>query len=140
MKLEDLPKKQVFNVPEGYFEQLPQRIQTRISGDTEASGSIFFQYKLQYALPALLILMVGTIWFMSEPKTDEVQILLSSVEINDMISFLDDSDITTEDVLENGSFNSDDADEIETKVYDLHFEGEDGDELIENINIENIEL
>ena len=31
-KLEDIPKKEIFDVPDGYFEKLPGKIQARISG------------------------------------------------------------------------------------------------------------
>ena len=31
MKLEDLPQKEIFDVPEGYFEKLPGTIQARIA-------------------------------------------------------------------------------------------------------------
>lgn len=139
MKLEDLPKKQVFNIPDGYFDALPEKIQSRISAQkSEVKLNFFLQYRLQYILPVVVVLMVAVAWFSSTPKANDVSTMLASVETQDMISFLTDSDLTTDDLLDDGSFDTDDADEIETEVYNLHL-GDDGlDELLEEIEIENI--
>ena len=138
MKLEDIPKKQVFEVPEGYFDALPQKIQTRLSAQhPKGRMSFILQYRLQYVIPAVVLLVVS-VWFSTSLQPENAESILASVETQDMIAFLSESDLTTEDLLENGSFDNDDADEIETEVYELHLSGEGIDEILEDIDIENI--
>ena len=38
-KLEEIPKKEVFKVPEGYFENLPGIIQARVAQQNKVGGS-----------------------------------------------------------------------------------------------------
>jgi hypothetical protein len=139
MKLENIPKKQVFDVPEGYFDELSQKIQNRISAQKpEARKSFVLQYRLQYVVPVIILAVAGAVWFSNVSKAKDAESILASVETQDMIAFLNESDLTTEDLLENGSFTSDDADDIETEVYDLHLGGEELDQILEDIDIENI--
>jgi hypothetical protein len=141
MKLEDIPKKKLFDVPEGYFDALPQKIQARISSEKpERKPSFFFQYRLQYVIPVVVLLMAGVAWFAGDKDAKDAESILASVETQDLIAFLGESDLTTEDLLENGSFSSDDADEIETEVYELHLGDEGLDQILEDIDIENIDL
>jgi hypothetical protein len=54
--LENIPKKNIYEVPEGYFDKLPGIIQARIAAETpETKKSPFFLYSIRFALPALLI-------------------------------------------------------------------------------------
>jgi len=139
MKLEDIPKKEIFKVPDGYFDSLPSKIQARI--DAQATGrqvSFFFQYKLQYALPLLVFLALGIFWYAQYNQPKDAETLLASVETEDLIAYLNESEISTEDVLTHIEFNSEDLEEIENEVYELQLDDEllEGD--IDELDLENM--
>ena len=100
-KLDELPKTQVYSVPDGYFENLPTIIQARVA-KPEASESLVVNWSsaLRLALPALaLVLMV--VYFGLRLKNDDidVQAMLVDIPTEELISFLADSDISTEEIL-----------------------------------------
>ena len=135
-KLENIPKKEIFKVPEGYFEGLPAKIQARIESANPARETSFvFRYKLQYALPVIALLAIGIYWFNISSQPKDVDALLASVQTEDLVAYLSESDLTTEDLLEHVEYNSTDLEEIESEVYELHLdaEGLDGDIDLDNI-------
>lgn len=139
MKLEDIPKKEIFNVPEGYFDGLPSKIQARIDAQkTGQQESFVFKYKLQYALPMVAILALGIFWFSQFSQTTDAESLLASVETEDLIAYLGESEITTDDVLNHVEFNSEDLEEIESEVYELQLDDELLDRDLNELDLENI--
>ena len=136
MKLEDIPKKEIFRVPEGYFDGLPSKIQARIDAqETGHQESFVFRFKLQYALPLLTLLALGILWFSRYDQPKDAESLLASVETEDLIAYLNESEITTEDLLNHVEFNSLDLEEIETEVYELPLDSELD---IEELDLDNI--
>ena len=130
MKLEDIPKKQNFTIPQGYFDTLPGRIQARVSVLQERQPALFYRLKLQYALPGVAICSI--IMFLLLPaKSDNVDRMLATVETADLIAYLDDSDLTTEELLDEVNFNADDVEEIEMEIYQLNLDDNTFDALIE---------
>lgn len=138
MKLEDIPKKPIFNIPDGYFEQLPGKIQSRISEGKREETSLVYQYKLQYVIPVLFLLAVGALWFTRPQPGIDAESLLASVETEDLVAYLNESDLTTEDVLEEVDFSSNDVQDIEMEVYQLQLEDEVFDDVIDEIDVENM--
>jgi hypothetical protein len=137
-KLEDIPKNELFTVPEGYFEKLPSRIQSRAVTGSSSEHSFFVAYKLQYILPALLIVASAVTFWLSGLSTESSsENLLASVETSDLIAYLNDSELTTEDVIENVNFGQDDLNEIEDEVYDDHFDGVDL-KTVDELDLENM--
>src|SRR5688500_1445901 len=125
MKLEDIPNKEIFKVPEGYFDGLPSKIQARI--DAQKTGhqeNFVFRFKLQYALPMLAFLASGIFWFSLYNQPIDAESLLVYVETEYLIAYLNESDIKTEDLLNHVEFNSLDLEEIETQVYELPLDDE----------------
>jgi hypothetical protein len=138
-KLEDIPKKEIFTVPEGYFETLPGKIQARISsGRPVRETSFVFRYKLQYVLPVIVLLAAGVYWFSASNQPRDVDGLLATVQTEDLVAYLNDSDITTEDLLENVAFDSEDLEEIESEVYELNMNDVELDKMLNDIDLENI--
>ncbi|MBT1697756.1 hypothetical protein KK083_12765 [Fulvivirgaceae bacterium PWU4] len=139
-KLENIPKKEIFSVPDGYFDTLPGKIQARISKETPAREQGFvFRYKLQYVLPVVVLLAAGIYWFASSNQTNDPETLLASVQTEALMAYLSESDLTTEDILETIDFNTSDLDAIESEVYELNLDAlplEDG--IDDDINPEDI--
>ena len=129
-KLEDIPKKQFFQVPENYFDELPAQIQSRVAvSKTDRRIRPVFRYALQYALP---LLVVAVILFYNYSSGPDVESILASVETADLINYIHESGITTEDLVENIDFNSAELEAIENEAYDLEF----GDVENENLDLE----
>lgn len=137
MKLDDIPKKSPFTVPDSYFEQLPGKVEARISGHRKKDTVFAFKYKLHYAIPAVLILVVGIVWLTKPRQTSDVQSLLATVDTEQLVAYLNNSELTTEDVIDEVDFNVNDIEDIESEVYQLQIEDETLDALLEDIDLEN---
>jgi hypothetical protein len=119
-KLEDIPKKQVFEVPEGYFEKLPGIIQSRVTQNSEKqSWQPFYRYGLRVAVPAVLLLAFGIFWYQHSQENGTAESILASIQTEDLVAYLGDSDLTTEELLDEAHLNADDADQIEESVYEF---------------------
>lgn len=139
MKLEDLPKKQPFNVPDGYFDDLPQRIQKRISSNERSYvGAWFIRYKLHYALSVIVLVVLAIWWMPKSETTSDVESMLATVETEELLNFLDQSELTTEELLQHGSFSSEDAENIESEVYQIDFEDAMVNDILDEIELENL--
>jgi len=133
MKLEDIPKKDIFNVPEGYFDKLPNTIQARITSQKGAfSWSSPWVTALKYAVPAVVLVVAGILWFNKPVQNAET--ILASIQTEDLVAYLDDSDLTTDDVLESVDFNADDVDQIENEVYELNINTVDYNEMLDALD------
>ncbi|MGF1636064.1 MAG: hypothetical protein ACFCUU_03255 [Cyclobacteriaceae bacterium] len=103
----------LFKVPDGYFEDLPIRVQKRIELKQRHKRPAFFPmlspaWKVLAAASVALII----VWFMgdfSQPKTDEQHDLLIGVTTSDIIDYLYTTGIDDEDIellLANNDLNS----------------------------------
>ena len=138
-KLEDIPKNEIFNVPEGYFEGLPAKIQARIESKKPfRKRSFVFSYKLQYVLPVVALLAVGIYWFSVSGQPKDAESLVASVQTEDLIAYLNESDITTEDLLESVDYNSIDIEEIESEVYGLNLDTLEIENGFGELDLDNI--
>ena len=138
MKLDDIPKKPIFDIPDGYFDQLPVKIQARISAGKDTEKSFFFQYKLQYVIPVVFLLAVGVVWFAKPQPGTDAESILASVETEYLVAYLNESELTTEDVLEEVDFSSNDVQDIEMEVYQLQLEDEVFDDVLDELDVENM--
>lgn len=140
MKLEDLPKKEIFEVPEGYFEKLPGTIQARIAERQQQTTSRpVLRYAFQYALPLVMIITIGLIWFeKSSSNPSSTEILLADIQTEDLITYLDDTDMSTDELLEHASLNAADAEEIEQEVYGLDLDDETLDILTDEMELNSL--
>ena len=57
MKLEDIKKKNIYSVPDKYFDQLPTRIQSRVNEKKPVSG-LYLNWSLVYKVGAPALAMV----------------------------------------------------------------------------------
>jgi hypothetical protein len=115
-RLEDIPKKQSFKVPDGYFEDLPMRIQARI--ETEKPKSVVsFSYgklALRYALPIILTGIVSVVvWNNYAAKTEDPLVTLENVAAEQLVAYLENDEISADDILENASFSNTMVDEMQ---------------------------
>lgn len=126
-KLEDIQKNNPFSVPDGYFDKLPGVIQARIEGTAKKQPVPYFRYALQYAMPVIALIIVAVIYL--TPKTENYNDILASVSTEQLAAYLEDSELTTEDILESDGLDEESADAIEEEVYFNDIDFNDIDEL-----------
>jgi len=132
-KLEDIPKKEVFDVPEGYFEKLPGMIQSRVSKSSAIPRPVWV-YGLRYALPAVILLAVAIFWFNRPGDDHSPEDMLASIQTEELVEYLNDSDLTTDELLEQAHLDGTDANEIESDVYGLDISADDLDTILDDID------
>jgi hypothetical protein len=135
-KLEDIPKKEIFNVPDGYFEKLPGIIQSRVITREKESKPVW-SFALRYALPAVILLVIGIFWLMPADKGINAEQVLASIETEELVAYINDSDITTDELLANLQLNDEDANEIEGNVYQLNLDDENLNDILDEMEIDN---
>ena len=122
-KLEDIPKKQVFQVPDGYFEKLPGIIQSRVAKPAESRRWwSFYGYSLRFAVPALVLLVFGIFWYNHSQEDQSAESILASIQTEDLVAYLGEADLTTEELLDEVQLNEEDANQIEESVYEFNLD------------------
>lgn len=116
-KLEDIPKKEIFTVPDDYFEKLPGVIQSRVASP-ERKPVLF--YAVQFGLPAIAVLIITFFWLFPQGKDNSAEDILASIETEQLVAYLSETDITTEELLDDIILDNLDAEQIEEVVYDLN--------------------
>ncbi|MBS1508980.1 MAG: hypothetical protein JSS79_20245 [Bacteroidetes bacterium] len=115
-KLDDIPKQNIFEVPDGYFDRLPMKIQSRIEASRPAPATAKWSLALRLALPAL-ILIVGVIYFLNPKVSGGTEDLLASINTENLIAYLDESDLTESELLEAVKFDEIDADSLNLQMH-----------------------
>lgn len=134
-KLDDIPKKNIFNVPDGYFDKLPTKIQSRINESQGTERTIYWMRTLRLATSVILVLLVaGIFWYNQQGNSSDALKLLSSVDTSELISYLSDSDLLTEELLEDFPLDEEDVNSIESSVYHYDIDDSDIDELLIDID------
>jgi hypothetical protein len=128
-KLEDIPKQEIFTVPEGYFDALPVVIQTRVTSPSRRR-EFWPSFSWKVALPAMMVVAAGIFWLTGPAEPVDAESILASVETSDLVAYLNESeDVSLDEVLESIEFNDRDLEEIENEVYVLDL----GEGDIENL-------
>lgn len=118
VRLDDIPKKEFFKAPDGYFDGLPSRIQSRIV-EKPRTGPVVAKFAFRYALPVVL---VAAGWLFYRTGHPDAEAILASVETEELIGYLQDTGMTTEEMLEDIELTPEEVDALENEVYDLTFE------------------
>lgn len=125
MKLEDIPKKNVFKEPEGYFDKLPGVIQSRIA---EKAPQPFFYTSwgvvLKYALPAFIAGIALLFILRSNNSINNPEELLASVSSEELTYYLVESDLSTEELLDIADLDGEDIDALNESVFYQDFDSE----------------
>lgn len=133
IRLEDLERRQVFTQPpEGYFDRLPGVIQSKTahkSGSGDRQVVWINALKLIPVAAALGLIMFYIGLFSSQESTPGFEDLLSEVTTEDIILYLEDMEISNEEILE----------EVDLTAFSLEFENHD-DPLMDNLDIEDESL
>ncbi len=114
-KLDDIPKKNIFEVPDGYFDRLPMKIQARVETVNQTHTSPVWSLAIRYALP-IVIAGFALVYFL-KPKAYETEELLASISNEHLVAYLQESDISESDLLEIANFNEMDIDSLNQHLH-----------------------
>lgn len=133
--LEEIPKNHPFKVSDDYFDRLPGRIQSRIEQEVGVKESKpYFRYALQYALPIALV-VIAAVFYLKPATPQDADSLLASVETADLVAYLEESEMTTDELIESVDFDSESVEAIESEVY-FSFDLDNVEDL--NIELDNL--
>ena len=128
-RLEDISKRQVFTKPpEGYFETLPGIIQAKTANKPGRRAKIYWMTALKL-VPAAALLVVVALYsglLNTQEETPGFEEMLSEVTSEDIIDYLEELDITNDEILE----------EVDLAALTLEL-NDVRDPLMETLNIED---
>lgn len=135
-RLDEIPKKSLFEVPEGYFEKLPGVIQARVAIPT-AAGMAWGRLALRYALP-VLVLAAAALFIINREPVRSPEEVIASLESEQLVAYLEETDLNIEDLLESIPLDGSEVDMLEVDALDnFGFDGFDEgniDELVDEID------
>jgi len=116
LKLEDIPKEQIFQVPERYFDELPMIIQARIARKESTKWWQVYlapanSWKVALITAVLTLIIVFSGVFKSSTVGVSVDSMLADVSLEDLIEYVEYSDISTDEILA----------ELDLSDYDIEF-------------------
>ena len=97
------------------------------------AGGLIIRFALRFAVPVVILLAVGIFWYNRSHMDKSVENILASVQTEDLITYLSESDFTTDELLEDVQLNSQDAIDIEESVYELQFSDSEFEEIFNEI-------
>lgn len=103
----DIENEELFSVPKGYFDELERDILSKTVDQQPAKrGKVVTMWQSIYPYAAaaalVLIISVGIIWNSTEDKMDSsqnIEAMIDEVPSAELIAFLNESDITTDELL-----------------------------------------
>lgn len=138
-KLSDIEKKNQFEVPDGYFEDLPLRIQKRIESEQQRKQTIALP-SWSLAMAASIALIIVSVYLLqNNPSSSED--LLAEISEEDLIAYIDELEISSYDIATTfpditDYLLLDDVNIIE----DVDLEDQAIDDLLLEYNIEDLEI
>lgn len=139
IKLDELPKKQLYSVPDDYFKELPSIIQARVVKPEQArTPAPVWSSALRYALPVIALVMM-LVYFGVRLKNDDidVQAMIDEIPTEELISYITESEITTDELLSLIDLNELDVDGMVDENIELLNDNEWDDLLEEYPEFEN---
>jgi hypothetical protein len=133
-KLEDIPRKDIFEVPEGYFDKLPGIIQSRLESRNKQSRPVF-GFALRLSIPLMLVMAIAAVVWLNQPDTDaNAEKILASVQTEDLIAYLGEGDLSTDELLDYIELDAEDAIQIEGSVYEFQMDDQNVKDILNEID------
>ena len=128
-KLEDIPKRDLFEAPEGYFDRLPGIIQARVAESARKPGWLpSLQGSLKYALPVLAI-GIAAVFYLNKPEEQSAESLLASIDSAELVAYLEETDISADDLIDGVSLDEDEVNAIQESANEIGLDEMDIEEL-----------
>jgi hypothetical protein len=141
MKLEDIKKKNIYTVPDKYFDQLPTRIQSRVNDKKPVLGvRLNWKLALKVTVPVVAVVMILFYFGIATMKNSTLssEELLAQVSTDDLIAYLETTDITADEIIEEVDFTNIDLDFYENGpiMQDIELNNEEIDALLDEYGID----
>ena len=145
LNLDDLEKRNIFQVPENYFSELPTTIQSRVHDIKSRNRRWKLSISLKYAIPAVCIIFIGIylgLFNQSTTTNPGYEEILAEISTEDLMTYLESTDISTEELIasiDDGDIDLDFSDDAVNPMLDIEMNDEDiFQEFIDDINIDSI--
>jgi hypothetical protein len=99
IRVDELEKKNVFWVPDRYFDRLPSQIQARMSGRNQAAP-FSFGWLVRVGAFASVVLLVLSLWFFTGKPDTSPEAQLAQVSPEEIATYLQDSEVTSRELIE----------------------------------------
>jgi len=143
MKLDQIPKKNPFNAPEGYFDKLPGIVQSGIEAERPVRHSqVYFRFAVRYALPVVVLLVAGIFWFRvenSEQSSFETE--LATIDAQDLELYLESMDMNADELINPIAigWSQEELEELENSIYASYdLQDTDLNELLDVYEVEPV--
>lgn len=102
INLKDIPKQEVYKVPEGYFDSLPGRVEQQITEEKNGRSVRFTNWNMiGYAVAASIsLLIVALIVFRKDPASHSAEDLLAEVSTSDLVAYLQNSEVDAYEIVD----------------------------------------
>ncbi|ACT94148.1 hypothetical protein [Dyadobacter fermentans] len=101
IRLDDLKRETPFTVPEGYFDKLPQMIQSRIPAEPVRKPLVSWSWQRSVGLAAASALILVLVWVTVPERQGSLgQEPLSGISNASIISYLEEQDLSYYDLSE----------------------------------------
>ena len=106
-KLEDIEKRNIYKVPDGYFEELPSIIQAKVTAQHKKKSTFWSVPAVKYAIPVLMVIVMAGYYafFKVEDQKLTASELLAQIETEALVEYLASSEITMDEIIENIEIN-----------------------------------
>jgi hypothetical protein len=136
-KLEDLPKKVDYKVPDGYFDSLPGRIQAKVTAGKKPAWQFSLGLTMRYAVPLAALVGIGIFWY--NQNNNSIVDELAEIDENQLSWFLEETELTTDELASSVSWTTEDLDALEEEVYNaVDLSGKGLDVVIDEFELENL--
>lgn len=101
INLDSLEKKNVYEVKQSYFDELPTRIQDRVIAKEKKSNPVYLlTSSLKFALPVIALIMMA-VYFGNRYNAQEVDVLalIDEVSTEELVAYLNSSDLGTDEII-----------------------------------------
>ncbi|WP_084370616.1 hypothetical protein [Reichenbachiella faecimaris] len=127
--IESLDRKNIHQVPDGYFDGLPLKIQSRINQKNGVS-SVFFITRMQMvwsATAVIALFFIGWFWYPQGTELSTTEQILADLNSEDLIEYLYEEDISTDEIIAaiNENYLLDEISLIEDVIIDENLSEED---------------
>jgi hypothetical protein len=135
-KLEDIPKRTPFKVPEGYFDKLPTVIQARMGESRRTRMTSVVSFSLKFALPVVALIVAGIFWLRPDRSAMDQ---LEDIDTQQIALYLANTDrVDLEDVHEAMDWTTKELDVLQDSVYSNMEYKENIDDILEDLDLENL--
>jgi hypothetical protein len=101
IRLDDLKKETPFSVPEGYFDKLPQIIQSRIVSEPVRKPLVGWSWQRSVSLVSAMALILVLVWVTVPERQGALgEAPLSDISDASIVAYLEDQDISYYDLSE----------------------------------------